>query len=72
MSNLFKSGAGDAKKAQEQQMRDLKAQKQQEELKTAEEEDEIGRRKALSATGVGGRSSLIKTSQTGLKATTGS
>jgi len=71
MSGMF-SSKNPNKKAQEQQQAELARQKKLEELKTAEEEDEIGRRKALSASGAGGRQSLIKTSQAGLKATTGS
>ena len=58
------------KSEREQQARDIARQKQTETLRLAEEESEIGRRRAL-ASRPGGRASLIATSRRGATTTLG-
>lgn len=61
----FRTGRTSAKKAAKEQRQMIATQRQRDELELAEAEGEIGRRKALA--GSGGRRSLLKTSETGVK-----
>lgn len=61
--------SGASKRARRQQSEDLTRQRKREELKIAEEESEIAKRKALAKPGAGGRSLLVATSPTGTKGT---
>lgn len=67
ITKQFRTGRTAAKKAQAQQAEMIQKQRQADELELAESEDELARRKQLSKTGSGGRSLLIKTSETGVK-----
>ena len=62
---VFRTGRTAAKKAQERQSLLIEKQRQREEIKLAESDDEISRRKALTKSGKGGRRSLIQTSGVG-------
>jgi len=66
---LFKTGRSAAKRAQKEQTQLISKQRQADELKLAEEEDVIGRKKLLASSGRAGRRSLIRTSETGTKST---
>ena len=68
MGGLFGSGA--AKRAAREQSESIAKQKQIEGARLAEEESEIAKRRALTESGRGGRSLLIATSPTGVKAKT--
>ena len=59
------TGRKRAKKAQKAQEAQIAKQRQAEELKLAEEESEVARRKATARGGRGGRSLLVATSPTG-------
>lgn len=63
----FRTGRTAAKKAQKEQSLLIQKQRQQDELALAESESELARRKQQAKTG--GRSLLIKTSETGTKST---
>lgn len=65
MGDIF--GTGAAKRARKDQTQLIAKQRQADELKLAEEEDVIARKKGLAASGRAGRRSLIKTSETGVK-----
>lgn len=68
--NIFRTGKTSSKKAKEKQSLLLERQSQREEIRLAESDDEIARRRALAKGSKGGRRSLIKTSETGAGATT--
>lgn len=68
--NVFRTGRTSARKSQERQSLLIERQRQREELRLAESESEISRRKVLAKSGRGGRRSLIKTSETGTVSTT--
>ena len=64
----FRTGATSAaKKAQAEQTSLIQKQRQSDELSLAENEDTIARKRALALGGKGGRKSLIKTSESGVK-----
>lgn len=63
----FRTGKTAAKRAQKEQSLMIQRQRKADELELAEGEDEIARRKQLSKAGQGGRSLLMKTSETGVK-----
>jgi hypothetical protein len=65
----LRTGRTAARKAQERQSLLIERQRQREEIKLAESEDEIARRKTLAKSGRGGRRSLIQTSEAGVGAT---
>ncbi len=67
--HVFRTGRTAARKAQEKQSLLIERQRQREEIKLAESEDEIARRKALAKSGKAGRRSLIQTSEAGVGAT---
>ena len=69
MGDIFKTGRSAARRAQAEQTQLISKQRQTDELKLAEEEDVIGRKKALASSGRAGRRSLIKTSETGVRST---
>ncbi len=62
----FRTGRSAAKRAQKEQSMLIKKQRQADELNLAEEESAIARKRALARSG-GGRQSLIKTSESGVK-----
>ena len=64
-ANIFRTGKTAAGKAQEKQSLLIEKQRQREDIKLADADDEIARRKALSKSTKSGRRSLIKTSETG-------
>lgn len=66
---VFRTGATAAKRAQEQQGVAIEKQDTAEALALAESTDELARKQALISRRKGGRSSLIKTSETGVKST---
>jgi len=68
-ANIFRTGKTAAKKGQERQSLLIEKQRQREEIKLAESDDEISRRKALAKSGKAGRRSLIQTSEAGVGAT---
>jgi len=61
----FRTGRTAAKKAAKEQRQMIATQRQRDELELAEAEGEISRRRALA--GSGGRRSLLKTSETGVR-----
>ena len=63
--NIARTGKTASGKAKEKQSLLLERQRQREEIKLADADDDIARRKALSKGGKGGRRSLIKTSESG-------
>lgn len=63
------TGRSAAKRAQRQQTELIQKQRQASELELAEQEDVLARKRAMAAGGAGGRRSLIKTSETGVKST---
>lgn len=63
----FRTGKTAAKKAQAEQSLLIQKQRQADELNLAEEESTIARKRALAKSGSGGRQSLIKTSEVGVK-----
>lgn len=65
----FRTGRSSAKRAQKEQTNLIQQQRQASELDLAQTEDVLARKKNLAASGRAGRSSLIKTSQTGVKST---
>lgn len=58
-------GTTAAKKAQAEQMAKIGQQQVKEDVRAAEAEDEIARRKMMAESGRGGRSVLVKTSRSG-------
>ena len=68
--NIARTGKTASKKAKEKQSLLLERQSQREEIRLAESDDEIARRRALAKGKKGGRRSLIKTSEAGTGATT--
>ena len=69
MGDVFSTGRSAAKRAQRASTELIQKQKQASELELAEQEDVIARKKTLAGSGRAGRRSLIKTTETGLKAT---
>lgn len=65
----FRTGKTAARKAQKEQASMIAKQRQIDELALAEEEDLIARKKSMAKSGTGGRASLIKTSESGVKST---
>lgn len=63
----FRTGKSSAQRAQNEQSMLIQKQRQQDELALAETESELARKKQLASKG--GRSLLIKTSETGAKST---
>lgn len=70
MSDVLDPGKR-AREAARTQEKAIKKQQQLEEVKLAEEESEVARRRALARPGAGGRSLLIATSPTGTTQTLG-
>lgn len=66
MGDILQPGRKEAQKAAAEQREAIAAQKQKEKLRLAEEESEIARRKAVTKSGVAGRSLLTATSPTGV------
>lgn len=74
MSQILDPGKGarrEARGARAEQEKQIAKQRQTEQLKIAEEEDEIARRRNLAKPGVGGRSLLVATSPLGTSANLG-
>jgi len=69
MGDIFKTGRSAARRAQAEQTQLIAKQKQTDELKLAEEEDVIARKKSFATSGRAGRRSLIKTSESGVRST---
>ncbi len=69
MGSVFSTGRSAAKRAQKEQTSLIQKQRQSDELRLAEGEDELARRKLLASGRRGGRQSLIKTSETGTLST---
>ena len=68
MGSILDSGASKrARKQAAMQEEQLAKQKQKEDLRTAEADDEVARRKGIAAKG-GSRSSLLATGEAGVKA----
>jgi hypothetical protein len=64
---LFKTGRTAAKKSQKEQKEAIAKQRQVTELELAEQEGVVARKRSLAKSGSGGRQSLIKTSESGVK-----
>ena len=64
-ANIFRTGRTAATKLQEKQSLLIERQRQVEQIKLAEADDEIARRKTLAQSGKAGRKSLISTSEQG-------
>lgn len=67
LANVFRTGKTQAKKLQAKQSLLIDKQRQVENIRLAESEDEIGRRKAFAKSSRSGRRSLIKTSESGIR-----
>ena len=66
-SGVLRTGKTSAKKAQKEQSLLINKQRQVDELNLAETESELARKRSLAKSPGKGRSSLIKTSATGVK-----
>ncbi len=66
MSSILQPGKKKAEQAAALQEQQIAEQKQKEQLKLAEAESEVAKRRALGTTRAGGRGSLIATGQTGV------